>query len=775
MPSANRSCGQKNEAEAEYSAKLQELADTLRDQKKILNLTRSVLVSSAKSTRDQELAGAANVKQTSDSKCADSHKTRTALVTKDEETIHDEIKPLLEQLKTCSLPSASGASGGAPGANGGNLLELSADKSTVSSRTRGAHKSKCSSARRKLKAKMLLLETSTKSAVTAAAETPGQEVTGNMGDWEKRLQDEKTNADNVRKSCEDEASAALASVTSGLNTVFENAKSHADSEYSDGVAKIEGEIAKKRSEALSKVEATRLPAAEAVAAYEQAKQFSEEKDAARDASVNDQESRLTAAREEHALAASAARQAQQDTVNSLKASAESLRTLSRKDAGLKEKNKKAECSSESDALLAELGLIGQIKQKIATLTTIKDDVLGEKAEAEAADFKQSLKCSTHCLNGACKKNQTAGVGSPPVSSMPSGSGPVFDMDDLCGDWYANTPPGYAAAPGIRWKNSATQADPVGDAEGLGSLGTRGYWHLSTPSACALKCSSTPNCKGFNFWGKKNEHQCHLGSRQMDRDYKTSTGYYYCAFAEVAPNDEEYTCDCEDGWSGEHCEKSTNKCEENPDLCNDGTCAQTGPGTYSCTCSPGYDGVHCDNDIDDCAAGMCGDHGHCVDGIAEHTCKCEAGYEGANCEVEIRTCAHNPCANGGTCTDGAVTSGATFQCTCTPQYTGTHCTTDVNECTKGICQHGSTCNNVVGGHTCTCSQWYSGTNCQDYVNQCKQCHASRTARCTNRWKAGSNPVKAPLCHCKSGYEGSRCATKKPTIVERVVNFFSGFRL
>ena len=61
----------------------------------------------------------------------------------------------------------------------------------------------------------------------------------------------------------------------------------------------------------------------------------------------------------------------------------------------------------------------------------------------------------------------AEVGPPPASSMPSGLGPVFDMDDLCGDWYANVPPGYFAAPGIRWENSAMQGDPEGDTEGAG--------------------------------------------------------------------------------------------------------------------------------------------------------------------------------------------------------------------------------------------------------------------------------------------------------------------
>jgi Notch-like protein len=632
----------KNEAEAMYDAKLRELEDTSRSEMSILNLTRSSIVTFVKTTRDQELAVATTVKQASDSKCADSYKARMALVTKDEAIVNDEIKPLLDQLKTCLLPNT-----GAPRTNGGNFLEMSADKT---SRIRSAHKKKCSSARRRLKAKLLLLETSTKST---APDAPGQEATGNMADWEKRLEDEKTEAGEVRKRCKAEASAVLASATSGHNKVFEDAKFHADTVYSDGVAKIKTLITKAKSDALPKVEATRLSAFQAVAAYEQADRFFQEKDAARKATVQDKESSLVRARKDHALALKAARRVQHETENSVKAEAEYLRALSRKDARIKEKNKKTECSSESDALLAELGVIGQIKQKIATLTTINDDVLGEKAEAEAADFKQRLKCSTHCLNGDCEKNATT-------------------------------------------------------------------------------------------------------------------------------NDKEYSCNCKDGWSGKHCGKSINKCEENPDLCNDGTCAHTGPGTYSCDCTLGYDGVHCDNNIDDCKAGVCGDHGHCVDGVAEYACKCEDSYEGANCEIEIQTCAHNACANGGKCTDGAVRpDGATFQCTCTPQYTGKHCTIDVDECATGICQHGGICTNVEGGHTCACSQWYSGSNCENYVNQCKQCSSRGTLFCYNRWECDNDSgwchaVKPPICHCTSDYKGATCATRK-TLLQRAINFFSGWRL
>ena len=40
-------------------------------------------------------------------------------------------------------------------------------------------------------------------------------------------------------------------------------------------------------------------------------------------------------------------------------------------------NKEAECSSEMASLQADLELIAQIKEKMATLTTVDNDILGE--------------------------------------------------------------------------------------------------------------------------------------------------------------------------------------------------------------------------------------------------------------------------------------------------------------------------------------------------------------------------------------------------------------
>eukprot|EP01047_Picozoa_sp_COSAG01_P029517 COSAG01_NODE_2027_length_8600_cov_3.986356_1_plen_342_part_10 len=95
-----------------------------------------------------------------------------------------------------------------------------------------------------------------------------------------------------------------------------------------------------------------------------------------------------------------------------------------------------------------------------------------------------------------------------------------------------------------------------------------------------------------------------------------------------PPQQQHTCECEAGYSGNMCEHGTG-CDAEP--CSHGTCTPDGE-NYTCTCTAGWrrgdqvcdQPTGCDGNPD------CG-HGICVASGGMHTCKCDSGYSGATCD------------------------------------------------------------------------------------------------------------------------------------------------
>ncbi|XP_078664899.1 uncharacterized protein LOC144907570 [Branchiostoma floridae x Branchiostoma belcheri] len=139
------------------------------------------------------------------------------------------------------------------------------------------------------------------------------------------------------------------------------------------------------------------------------------------------------------------------------------------------------------------------------------------------------------------------------------------------------------------------------------------------------------------------------------------------------------CTLEDGTAG-RIEHQTVSCNDGPcpigrDDCsqvicqNGGTCVDV-DNTYSCDCDLGYEGDHCETNTDDCDGVTCQTGGTCVDGISTYSCDCDLGYEGDHCETNTDDCDGVTCQNGGTCVDGV----NTYSCNCDPGYEGDHCET-----------------------------------------------------------------------------------------------------
>ena len=131
-------------------------------------------------------------------------------------------------------------------------------------------------------------------------------------------------------------------------------------------------------------------------------------------------------------------------------------------------------------------------------------------------------------------------------------------------------------------------------------------------------------------------------------------------------------------------------------CNNGTCINNADG-YTCACEAGYEGTHCETNTDDCASIECG-QGTCVDLVDGFECDCASGYQdndgNGTCEL---ACGTTNCGQCNQCDDSSgaptcVCSGvagceaAGVDGTCSPIYCGTDEYVDANMCST--CEGGT---------------------------------------------------------------------------------------
>lgn len=218
----------------------------------------------------------------------------------------------------------------------------------------------------------------------------------------------------------------------------------------------------------------------------------------------------------------------------------------------------------------------------------------------------------------------------------------------------------------------------------------------------------------------------------------------------------YTCRCEDGWTGRNCTEDVDECAH-PDTnrCFNGKCVNT-LGGFHCECDSGYTDEYCSTLIRYCDANPCQNGGTCLNDLGRYDCVCLAGYSGKHCEIrayqELNKC-YLECQNGGICQNASAQ-----QCDCPSPYAGILCEIDKPDpCEQNQCALGSICapNMDYISYTCHCPQYLAGqfcerrlAPCQDTYNPCVhgECHPTNVSE-----------HEEYRCECIAGWGGQLCDT------------------
>ncbi|XP_033480646.2 protein jagged-1a isoform X1 [Epinephelus lanceolatus] len=206
---------------------------------------------------------------------------------------------------------------------------------------------------------------------------------------------------------------------------------------------------------------------------------------------------------------------------------------------------------------------------------------------------------------------------------------------------------------------------------------------------------------------------------------------------------QFSCECEEGFTGTYCHENINDCESAPCL-NGGTCIDK-VSQYQCICADGWDGPTCQNNVDDCSSSPCQNRGVCRDLVNDFYCECNNGWKGKTCHSRESQCDEATCNNGGTCYD----EGNTFKCLCAAGWDGATCNIAKNSsCLPSPCENGGTC--VVDGDSfsCVCKEGWEGATCSHNANDCSPHPCYNSGTCVD----GDNWYR---CECAPGFAGPDC--------------------
>ena len=209
------------------------------------------------------------------------------------------------------------------------------------------------------------------------------------------------------------------------------------------------------------------------------------------------------------------------------------------------------------------------------------------------------------------------------------------------------------------------------------------------------------------------------------------------------NINQFTCNCQAGYTGELCDAQISPCTNDPCL-NGATCMDVLSNQLECQCIPGFTGQLCESNIDNCLNNPCQNGATCTDLVNGFSCECPPEFSGPVCSISVINCSPDSCQNGGTCIERA----NRFDCICPSGFTGPTCEENIDECQDNPCASGSTCFDGIGTFTCVCPSGITGDLCDTVIDFCTNSSCASTGSCVSL----TNGFE---CDCNPGYTGSRC--------------------
>ncbi|XP_031635123.1 sushi, von Willebrand factor type A, EGF and pentraxin domain-containing protein 1-like isoform X2 [Contarinia nasturtii] len=241
----------------------------------------------------------------------------------------------------------------------------------------------------------------------------------------------------------------------------------------------------------------------------------------------------------------------------------------------------------------------------------------------------------------------------------------------------------------------------------------------------------------------------------------------CSPAQYQPDFNQIKClQCPSGMTSPRGAISIDNCfEEKRDVCQinsaicgpHGICVQENGNRhlYSCLCEDGFTGSHCEQQYSLCVSAPCHNNGQCVQvNSTSFKCeKCPDRFTGDTCEIEISSCSNDYCSNFGTC----IETDRKPVCECAPGYAGEFCEIRQNFCSNNPCESGQCLNSADGsGWICKCPPGIIGRRC--HLRPCDYLPCHRNAQCVDLPILGATR-RSFRCVCPKGLKGDTCTQIK----------------